>query len=298
MAENLAPATDNEHKKKKKNKKNKHKDKKQDDSALSSSSNAGSSSSAPPPSVVSKPLISPSASSIGASQSKPQTTAAPSRPTASVATPASASLEDFAALDLFVAKEVESEVDRLNGLVARLNKELEHKDAIISRLQDKVASLLAGKGSSKIEDGDAASSSNALVPLTSIADRGRQLRDAALQCTICVDYFASPFTAECGHTFCYTCLHSWLEIHKSCPTCRTKLLRRPTLSFSIREQVQSCLARFPEPEKKLALEKLAADEKSLKSKQKDGDLWAGLFKPLSLDGFGIGTIVDREDGVR
>lgn len=306
ITENPAPAAVNERKKKKKDKKNKHKDKKQDGSTFmmppsagASSSSGGSSSSAPPPPVVSKPLISSSVLSNGATQSKAQTTAAPSRPTPSVATATSASLDDLAALDLFVAKEEESELDRLNGLVARLNKELEHKDAIIARLQDKVTSLLAGKGATaKIHDGDGESFDNALVPIASIADRGQQLRDAALQCGICVDYFASPFTVECGHTFCYTCLHSWLEIHKSCPTCRTKLLRRPTLSFNIREQVQSSLARLPEPEKKLALDKLAADEKSLKSKQKEGDLWVGLFKPLSLDGFGIGTIVDREDGVR
>ena len=203
------------------------------------------------------------------------------------------------ALELFAAKESESEVQRLQAVIERLNKELEHKNAIISRLQAKVTSYIMAKGDSvatKTELHDTTSDdSTALVPAQPPRNSAREV---ALQCSICVDYFASPFTAECGHTFCYTCLHSWLQIQKSCPTCRTKLLRRPTLSFNIREQVQASLARLPEADRMLALEKLAADENSLKAKQRLGDLWQGIFKPLGLDGFGGNIIVDRDDGVR
>ncbi|KAG0053569.1 E3 ubiquitin ligase [Gryganskiella cystojenkinii] len=218
-------------------------------------------------------------------------------PSIAAPTTASASLDDMA-LELFAAKESESEVERLQTVIERLNKELEHKDAIISRLQDKVTSLLMGNRDSDATMAEPLDISNASMVLASTSQPRNGAREVALQCSICVDYFASPFTVECGHTFCFTCLHSWLLIQKSCPTCRTKLLRRPTLSFNIREQVQASLSHLPEAERSQALEKLAADEKSIKVKQRQGDLWEGIFKPLGLDGFGGNIIVDREDGVR
>ncbi|KAF9571515.1 E3 ubiquitin ligase [Mortierella alpina] len=198
------------------------------------------------------------------------------------------SLDDMA-LELMMEKEANSEVVELRSEVARLKKEIEFKDKLIARLQagvhDRELSLIY---TSAAKPGPAD---------TVVASKRPQGLDGALQCSICVDYFSSPFTVECGHTFCYACLRSWLEIHKSCPTCRTKLLRRPTLSFNIREQVHASIARLPEPERKIAQEKMAADEQSMQRVQSKGDVWKDIFKPLSLEGIG-NTIVDAEDGVR
>ncbi|KAI8606550.1 hypothetical protein EDD21DRAFT_186804 [Dissophora ornata] len=221
-----------------------------------------------------------------------------------------ASSLDEMALELLVAKEAQSEVEQLRNQVARLKKEIEFKDAIIAKFQ---ASAMMQSQSISIhqtggdDDEDvkiqlSASSRTtkpALVDTTVHVGASSVLpiSKQGLQCSICVDYFSSPFTVECGHTFCYTCLHSWLEIHKSCPTCRTKLLRRPTLSFNIREQVHASIAALPEPEQGIAMEKVQADEKSLKKIQSSGDPWKGLFKSLGLEGLG-GVIVDSDDGVR
>ncbi|KAG0351489.1 hypothetical protein BG005_009011 [Podila minutissima] len=196
-------------------------------------------------------------------------------------THSSVSLDDMA-LELLVAKEAESEVDRLRKEVARLKKEIEFKDAVIARLQ---AQQVNPTGKPSLGDTVVHAHAQAHAP-----------REAGLQCVVCVDYFVFPYTAECGHTFCYTCLHSWLEVHKSCPTCRTKLLRRPTLSFIVRDQVQSAVSRLPEPDKSAMLKKIEAESKSIKQIQTNGDLWEGIFRPVNLEGIG-NTIVDAEDGV-
>ncbi|KAG0036022.1 E3 ubiquitin ligase [Podila clonocystis] len=187
------------------------------------------------------------------------------------------------ALELLVAREAESEVDQLRKEVARLKKEIEFKDGVIARLQ---AQQVHPTGKPTLGDTVVHSHAQAQMP-----------REAGLQCVVCVDYFVFPYTVECGHTFCYTCLHSWLEVHKSCPTCRTKLLRRPTLSFIVRDQVQSAVTRLPEPEKSAMLKKIEAESKSIKQIQVNGDLWEGIFRPVNLEGIG-NTIVDAEDGVR
>ncbi|KAF9371877.1 E3 ubiquitin ligase [Podila verticillata] len=223
--------------------------------------------------------------------SQPQTPSQPKKlrpgvPNASMTHPSmqNASLDDMA-LELLVAKEAESEVDQLKKEVARLKKEIEFKDGVIARLQAQQQAL-SPTGTGKPSLGDTVVHQHTHTP-----------REAGLQCVVCVDYFVFPYTVECGHTFCYTCLHSWLEVHKSCPTCRTKLLRRPTLSFIVRDQVQSAVSRLPEPDKSSMLKKIEAESKSIKQIQTNGDLWEGIFRPVNMEGIG-NTIVDADDGVR
>ncbi|KAG0229135.1 E3 ubiquitin ligase, partial [Mortierella sp. GBA43] len=196
-------------------------------------------------------------------------------------------------------KEALAEMERLRSQVAQLQKEIETKDAIIAKLQanagEPIRSSLAGKTESSTVSRVTPTSSKP-SPADTIVQT-KQARDSALQCGICVDYFSSPFTAECGHTFCYECLHAWLEIHKSCPTCRAKLLRRPTLSFSIREQVMAVIARLPEAERKEAMAKIQEGEDYLQSKQRRGDPWESIFRPPDIRGSDR-TILDQDDGVR
>ncbi|XP_008584879.1 PREDICTED: probable E3 ubiquitin-protein ligase TRIML1 [Galeopterus variegatus] len=55
----------------------------------------------------------------------------------------------------------------------------------------------------------------------STADLMETLREE-LTCFICLDYFSSPVTTECGHSFCLVCLlRSWEEHNTplSCPEC-------------------------------------------------------------------------------
>jgi len=196
-----------------------------------------------------------------------------------------------------------SEIERLQSQVARLEKELETKDAIIAELQANSQSVtgLVNSSPSRKSNGDPTYTlsppeviaSAAPAPVDTVVHRP----DAALQCNVCVDYFSSPYTIECGHTFCYECLHAWLEIHMSCPTCRTKVERRPTLSYSIREQVMASVSRLPEAERKEAMAKLKEGEEHWKAKQRHGDPWRDTFM-LHVIGKTGSIIMDREDGVR
>lgn len=229
--------------------------------------------------------------SVKYSNEKPKVSSFPSSASASTSAAAStsssnniaATLEDMA-LELFVAKEAESEVERLKNKVEQLQKEIKFKDEVIIKLQAELANRQDGTMTPTTLD--------AITCKEAYHDQ----RDVALECSICVDYFSSPFTIECGHTFCYTCLHSWLEIHKSCPTCRTKLLRRPTPAINLRDQVQSSILKLSDPDRRLAMNKLQEDERALKIRLSEGDIWKGLFKPLSL---GQGnSILDDDDGVR
>lgn len=38
-------------------------------------------------------------------------------------------------------------------------------------------------------------------------------------CRICLDVPSGPVVTACGHLACWTCLHSWLELHPQAPRC-------------------------------------------------------------------------------
>ncbi|KAK9762443.1 E3 ubiquitin ligase [Basidiobolus ranarum] len=108
-----------------------------------------------------------------------------------------------------------------------------------------------------------------------------------LSCAICVDYFKTPCTAECGHTFCYCCLNEWLKVRKECPSCRKKISRRPYFSFSIKELVESYLDQLNS-----LREDVQKHTIKLEMFDDDEDPWEGVF-PLD----GAGVIVDSQDNV-
>lgn len=183
-----------------------------------------------------------------------------------------------------MANEALSEVDQLKKEVERLKKEIEFKDAIIARLQAAaVVAISTASSSSKPLPGDT-------VVVTRPLDK-------ALQCSVCLECFTGPFTVECGHSFCYACISDWVAINKSCPSCRTKLLRRPTFSYSLSAQVDQSIERLPEPERTKMKQRVKEEMDRIKRSEDKGDLWGKFFKPLSLEGLG-NIIVDKEDGVR
>uniref|UniRef100_A0A2K6BU88 RING-type E3 ubiquitin transferase n=1 Tax=Macaca nemestrina TaxID=9545 RepID=A0A2K6BU88_MACNE len=105
----------------------------------------------------------------------------------------------------------------------------------------------------------------------STADLMENLREE-LTCFICLDYFSSPVTTECGHSFCLVCLlRSWEEHNTplSCPECwRTlegphfqpneRLGRLASIARQLRSQVlqsedeQSSYGRMPAAAKALS----------------------------------------------
>ena len=50
----------------------------------------------------------------------------------------------------------------------------------------------------------------------------------------CMDVLAHPYTLQCGHDFCYSCLHQRFTTFKSCPECRTESLQGPHPAYRVR----------------------------------------------------------------
>ncbi|KAL8839244.1 MAG: hypothetical protein Q9176_004575 [Flavoplaca citrina] len=51
-----------------------------------------------------------------------------------------------------------------------------------------------------------------------------------------------PYTTQCGHTFCYSCLRQWFDrdhIKKTCPDCRAHVQNQPAPAFLVREITQT-----------------------------------------------------------
>uniref|UniRef100_A0A8C0I7C2 Tripartite motif family like 1 n=1 Tax=Balaenoptera musculus TaxID=9771 RepID=A0A8C0I7C2_BALMU len=107
----------------------------------------------------------------------------------------------------------------------------------------------------------------------STADLMENLREE-LTCFICLDYFTSPVTTECGHSFCLACLlRSWEEHNTplSCPECwRTleiphfqpneRLGRLAGIGKQLRSQVLQSEGNQGSYERMLAATKLLSDD--------------------------------------
>ncbi|KAI9851862.1 MAG: E3 ubiquitin-protein ligase rad18 [Thelocarpon superellum] len=50
--------------------------------------------------------------------------------------------------------------------------------------------------------------------------RGLAPVEAALRCQVCKDFFTTPMTTSCSHTFCSLCIRRCLAADGKCPTCR------------------------------------------------------------------------------
>ncbi|XP_056248050.1 tripartite motif-containing protein 16-like [Seriola aureovittata] len=91
-----------------------------------------------------------------------------------------------------------------------------------------------------------------------MAQKGVQLDQESISCSICLDLLKDPVTIPCGHSYCMNCIKSfWDEedqkkIH-SCPQCRQTFTPRPVLVKS------TMLAVLVEELKKTGLQAAPAD---------------------------------------
>uniref|UniRef100_A0A3B3XJB9 Uncharacterized protein n=1 Tax=Poecilia mexicana TaxID=48701 RepID=A0A3B3XJB9_9TELE len=91
-----------------------------------------------------------------------------------------------------------------------------------------------------------------------MAQRGVQLDQGNLSCSICLDFLKDPVTIPCGHSYCMDCIKDFWDgenqrrLH-SCPQCRKEFLRRPVLEKNI------MLAALVEDLKKAGLQAAPAD---------------------------------------
>ncbi|KAI4253498.1 MAG: hypothetical protein L6R42_007558 [Xanthoria sp. 1 TBL-2021] len=100
-------------------------------------------------------------------------------------------------------------------------------------------------------------------------------------CRICIRPMYEPYTTQCGHTFCYSCLRQWFDrdqIKKTCPDCRAHVQSQPAPAFLVREITQTFVntaALLPAGETTEDHRKSQREEADLVEKDKAGQAGGG-----------------------
>ncbi|EGW31324.1 uncharacterized protein SPAPADRAFT_61891 [Spathaspora passalidarum NRRL Y-27907] len=116
-----------------------------------------------------------------------------------------------------------------------------------------------------------------------------------MECPICSEVMIIPVTAECGHSFCYGCIHQWFETKLNCPTCRTDIEHKPVLNIHLKEiskgVVDLLIETTTDEKEKSHLVKLRDESTKNYETDKTGkQLFGNLFK-------GTTMLIDNSDGV-
>ncbi|RPB12061.1 hypothetical protein P167DRAFT_536191 [Morchella conica CCBAS932] len=128
----------------------------------------------------------------------------------------------------------------------------------------------------------------------------------SLTCVICLEMLFEPYTLQCGHVFCYTCVLDWLgQAHKmTCPECRSVVKVQPAPAYLIKDMIEVFVLRaeLTSPNGS-GLELRKQQQEALKAVERDkasegglagGGLFRGLFKQKKKD---PRVVRDPEDGV-
>lgn len=85
-----------------------------------------------------------------------------------------------------------------------------------------------------------------------------------LICSICQDWLVHSANIECSHTFCWSCVDTWL-LHKKfeCPLCRQAVTRPPLRSRALDTIVQKTVGQLTASERSEYAQRASAAEKTL-----------------------------------
>lgn len=135
---------------------------------------------------------------------------------------------------------------------------------------------------------------------------------ALVHCKICLKPFYEPFTLSCGHTYCYSCISSWIgggenrHTNKNCPDCRTVIRSEPCPNYTLRDLVHMFCNRvelLPEEETLEEHETGKAEEARVLASDRSGrGLFKGVFSRYAGPGQRLGPLGrpqflrDDEDG--
>lgn len=90
-----------------------------------------------------------------------------------------------------------------------------------------------------------------------------------LLCSICQDWVVHASTIECSHTFCWSCVDTWLLQKKfECPVCRQAVTQEPVRVRAIETIVQKTVERGGPEGKAEYQERVSAADRELKKVQK------------------------------
>lgn len=82
-----------------------------------------------------------------------------------------------------------------------------------------------------------------------------------LACSICQDWLVHAATIECSHTFCWSCIDTWLLQKKfECPVCRHKVTREPVRTRAVDTIVRKSVDRLTLEQKDEFSERVATAE--------------------------------------
>jgi hypothetical protein len=85
-----------------------------------------------------------------------------------------------------------------------------------------------------------------------------------LVCCICRDWLVHASNVQCAHTFCWSCIDSWLLQKKfECPVCRTEVTQEPVRSRAMDTIVQKTVDRLGDADKAEHAERIVAADQAL-----------------------------------
>ncbi|KAG9287879.1 hypothetical protein G9A89_017474 [Geosiphon pyriformis] len=108
--------------------------------------------------------------------------------------------------------------------IALRQRRVEKFSGLSTSSEISTASSAISSGFSNSPAAEASSSNSQINPEISISQDHKISTDTSdFECNICFDTASSPVLTLCGHLYCWSCLHQWLEAQSQnpfCPVCK------------------------------------------------------------------------------